>query len=201
MGFDMSYSLSPHTQLGGSVTTIRSSSSLADFYTTTSQASLGRTLGRNWFGQVHGGVAFTNTLRQTLTIPTKAHPVAGVGLGFRKVANTFLASYDRISNDQYGVGATSSSSARIAWRWSRPSTLWWLDSSLSWQQLQGQALVDTSGSHLIAGINRAVGPHLAFRAEYAYLKYSGGLGKAIYSLSQNAVRVSLVWNAQPLLAR
>ena len=44
----ISYSLSPLTQLGGTVTTNRASSSLQDAYTTTSLASLGRTLGRRW---------------------------------------------------------------------------------------------------------------------------------------------------------
>jgi hypothetical protein len=196
--FEVSYSLSPRTQLGGSVSTSRISSSITDEYTTTSLATLGRTLGRRWFGQVHGGVGFIDPVRLTaLTpLPTKPHPIAGGSLGFKTFSNTFLGSYDRVVSDQYGVGASTSSSASLGWRCGRPGAGWWLDGSLGWQQLQGGALANTSGWHITAGFSRALGPHLAFRTEYVYLRYSGGLQASAYSLSQSAMRVSLVWYPQ-----
>ena len=194
----ISYSLSPLTQLGGSVTTTRISSSLQDAYTTTSLATLGRTLGRRWFLQIHGGVGVTNPVRQTFfTLSTTPHPAGGGSLGFKTFSHTLLASCDRTVSDSYGLGAATSSSANVSWRWRRPGNSWWLESSVGWQQLGGNALNNTSGWHSSAGFGRAVSTYLVLLTQYAYLNYSGQLEKSAYSLSQSAVRVSLVWTPHP----
>jgi hypothetical protein len=72
-----------------------------------------------------------------------------------------------------------------------------MQSSLSWQQLQGNAVTNTSGWRATAGVNRAFGSHLAMLWQYTYLKYSGGLQSSVYSLSESAVRISFVWTPQP----
>lgn len=191
----VSYSLSPLTQLGGTVTTNRVSSSIQDAYTTTSRATLGRTLGRRWFIQIHGGVGVSNLVRQTSFAPsTKPHPVAGGSLGFKAFSHTLLGSFDRTVNDAYGLGASTNSSATASWRWGRPGRAWWLESSVGWQRLEGNAFTNISGWRTSAGFGRAVGAHLALLTQYAYLHYER---KPAYNLSQSAVRVSLVWTLTP----
>jgi hypothetical protein len=201
-GATLSYSLSPVTQLGGTVTTNRISSSLTDAYTTTSMATFGRTLGQQWILQLHGGVGFTNPQGQNYYgVQTKALPAVGGSLAFKTASHTLLGSIDRTVSDTYGFGASSSSTATVAWRWRRYGSLWSMQSSLSWQQLQGNAVVNTSGWRATAGLNRELGPHLSVLWQYTYLKYSGGLQTSVYSFSESAVRISLIWTLQPNIPR
>lgn len=194
----ISYSLSPLTQLGGTVTTTRISSFLQNAYTSTALFHLGRTFGRRWLMQLHAGAGVSHFTRQTsYTLSTTPHPAAGGDLGFKTFSHTFLASYDRTVSDSYGLGAATSSTANASWRLGRPGRAWWLESSAGWQQLGGNSLANTSGWHSSAGFGRAVGTRLVLLTQYSYLRYSGLLQKSAYSLSQNAVRISLVWTPHP----
>jgi hypothetical protein len=201
-GFTISYSLSPRTELSGSASTTRTSSSLYDSYSTTSLVTLGRVLGRRWFAQIHGGVGFTNPVRQgvagaspPIAYSTVPHPSGGGTLGVKTFTTTLLASVDHTVSDAYGLGASSTSTANAGWRWRRPGASWWLESSVGWQQLQGGNLEAMSGWHAMAGFGRVIG-HLMLLTQYAYLEYSGTYQRTSYNPSQNAVRCSLVWTPQ-----
>jgi hypothetical protein len=197
-GVALTYSFSPVTQLGGTVTTNRVSSSLEDTYTTTSQATFGRTIGRQWVIQLHGGVGVTNLVGQTsYVVATKPLPAAGGSLAFKTTSHTILGSFDRTVSDPYGLGASTSSTGTATWRWRHPGSFWSLQSSFSWQQLQGNALASTSGWRATAAVNRAFGPHFDMLWQYTYLNYSGGLQTSVYTLSESAVRVSILWTPQP----
>ena len=194
----LSYSLSPITQLGGSVTTIRVSSFLLDYFTTTSLATWGRTIGRSWLLQIHGGVGVTKSVSTSSTIPTQPRPSAGGSIGFKTFSHTLLATIDRTVSDTYGLGANTTTSANGAWRWRRPGNSWWLEANGGWQKLAGDALSETNneGWHVLAGFGRAFGLHLAVVTQYTYLSYSGSLQTSTSSLSQSAVRVNLTWSPQ-----
>jgi hypothetical protein len=192
-----SYSISPRTQFGATVATSRIVSSLYDSYSTVSTASLGRTLGRGWFLQFHGGVGFTNPVRQTVVRSTAPRPVGGASLGFRTFSNTFLGSFDRTTSDSYGLGARTTSTSSASWRWNRPGNAWWLDGSFGWQQLQGGASQEISSWRGTASWGRALGLHVAVLMQYVYLNYSGRVGNSPYNSDQNAVRVAVVWTPQP----
>jgi len=201
-GVALSYSYSPVWQFGATVNTDRISSSFVDAYITTSLANVSRTLGRRWILQLHGGVGFTNPVRQThFPISTAPLPAAGGSLAFKTSSHTFLGSFDRTASDLYGLGAANTSTGNAVWRWRHPGYAWWLESSIGWQQLQGNTVINTSGWHASAGFGRAINTQLTFLAEYAYLNYSGGLQTAGYKLSQSAVRVSLMWTPRPVVPR
>jgi hypothetical protein len=199
----ISYSLSPFTQIGGTVITIRSASQLQDSYITTSLATLGRTIGDRWLLQFRGGVGVTNALHQTVSVtPVRPAPAVGGGLTYKTLAHTFLGSYDRTVSDSYGLGASTSSTATAAWHWRQAGSSWGLDSSFSWQQLQGNnALANTSGWSTTAGFTRAIGAHITLTTQYVHLTYSGGLLAAAYHYSQDAVRVSIGWTPHPAALR
>jgi hypothetical protein len=201
LSFAVSYSLSPYTHVGGTVTTVRSASPLFAGYTTTSMATLGRNFKRRWFVQLQGGVGVTNAVRQSYVgkSSTTPHPAATGRLGFKTFSHTILGSLDRTVSDTFGVGAFTSYSVNATWRWVRPGSSWWLESALGWQQLRGgNALANTSGWRGTVGLNRAVGVHFVLLTQYAYLYYSGGLLNTGSGLSQSAVRVSVLWTPHPL---
>ena len=122
-GVTVSYSLSPLTQLGGSLNTSRTSSALEDFYTTSSTIFLAHTFRRHWFLQLHGGVGIINPVRQTSFLPDNGTaPHGWRQLRFKSFSHTLLASFDRAVGDSYGLGAAATSSATLTWSWeaSRP---------------------------------------------------------------------------------
>ena len=199
VGAEVSYSLSPLTQLGGSITTSRVSSILQDYYTTTSQATFGRTIGRWWLLQAHGGMGFSKSARSTtMAIQTEPRPAFGGSLAFKTTSTTLLGAFDRTVADTYGLGANTSSSANGAWRWQHPGSSWWLETNGGWQQLSGdvQSLANTKGVHVLAGFGRIIGQHISLLMQYTYLTYSGKLPTFVYNLSQSAVRVSFTWYPQ-----
>jgi hypothetical protein len=193
----ISYSLSPLTQIGGSVTTSRTSSVLYDGYTTTSLATMGRTFGGRWVAQIHGGVGVTNPVRETnALVAAKAGPVIGGSLTYKTLSHTFLGSYERGVSDTYGIGASTNSAANAAWQWRHPGSTWWLGSNFGWQQLQGNILANTSGWNTTVSLNRAIGPHFVVLTQYVHLTYSGAL-QAIH-ISQDSGRVSIMWMPHPV---
>jgi hypothetical protein len=194
----ISYSLSPLTQVGGSVNTVFTSSSLYESYTTTSLATLGHTFGTRWLVQLHGGVGVTNPVRETSSAASvKPGPSIGGSLAYKIPSHTFLGSYDRTVGDQYGLGASTSSSVTASWHWRRLASFWWLDSAFNWQQLQGGALTNTSGWRATASLSRAIGTHVVLLTQYVYSYYSGGLLLTASHVTQNAIRVSVGWTPHP----
>jgi len=190
----LSYSLSPRTQISGTVASNRTISSLYDIYTTTSTVSVSHSL-RRWILQARGGGGITVPARemQSYQVPVKPFPSAGFSLTYKTLSHTFLGSYDRSVNAGYGVGAATSSTANATWRWRLPGHSWSIDTTFGYQQLQGGGVTNMSGWRSTTGFNQAVSSHLTFRLDYAYLNYSGGLEGSVYNNSQSAVRASMIW--------
>jgi hypothetical protein len=203
---DLSYSVSPHTQIGGNVTSSRTVSWLYDGYTTTSTGSLGWRLRTRWFFRVYGGGGVATPVRRTARLSSAApsqglHPAGGGSLGFRTFAHTLLGSFDRTVSDQYGVGASTSSTASATWRWRRPGLGWWLESGFSWQELRGSGTYDTSAWRGTGGLGAPLGTHAAVLLQYVYLDSAALVDRRNYSQSQSALRVSIIWTPQPVAQR
>jgi hypothetical protein len=217
-GVDLSYSLSPATRIGGSVLATRTVSALFDGYTTTSMLIWGRTLRQRWVLQTHGGMAVTNILSQGVLVlggntinssilPRGPHPAFGGSLAYKIPAHTFLGSYDRTPIDNYGLGASTTSTSTAAWHWRPPGSSWWLDTAFSWQQMtatgsgQDASLQNTSGWRATAGLNRAAGTHAVLLTQYIYMNYSGGFQTSTYHFAESTVRVALAWTPHPATLR
>lgn len=193
---DVSYSRSPRTQVGVTVSSDRIISAIADIYSTSVMASLGRTMGRRWFLQLAGGLGKMLPVRNQVTLDTTPQPVMTSSLGFRTLSNTILGSYSRTVSDSYGLGATATTAATGSWRWGRPGRAWWIESTGGWQRLGGSALFSSSGWRFEGGYGRALRNRVALLTQYVFLHYSQQLA-TVPPLSQSAVRVSMVWNRDP----
>jgi hypothetical protein len=191
----LSYSLSPRTEVGGSAGVSRILSSVADAYNGTATAFIGRSLSQRWFLRLQGGLGVTDGTAYGRGY-TRPQPVVGSQLGYKTFSHTFLFSGDRTVSDSFGVGASTTLSAGVGWRWKRPGRQVWLEASFSGQQLQGDLYQNTTGWRTVIGGGRALGTHSAILAQYAFLTYYSGAGTAA-DLSQSAVRISLVWSPQP----
>jgi len=204
-----SYSLSPRTQVGGSVGTQRILSSLQDSYATTSLVTLSRQLARRWLLQMHGGAGVLTPVGQVSSVlsnrsrllATSLNPAGGASLAFKTNSQSILSSIEHTVSDSYGLGAATSTSAALSWYWRRPGRAWWLESSAGWQQLQGNGLARLSGLRTTAGLGRNLGTQLVLLTQYAYLSYSSQLQTPAYRQGQSAVRVALVWSPHGEVSR
>jgi len=194
---DVSYARSERTQVGVSVNSSRVRSILQDVYSTTETASLGRRMGSRWFLRLTGGVGVINPVRNTAVLTTAPQPVGSASLGFTTNSHKFLGSYERTVSDSLGLGANTTSGATGSWRWARPGRSWWIENSVTWQQLAGAGFANMSGWRVQSGFGRVlVGNHIALLTQYVYLHYSQQMTN-FPPLTQSAVRVSFVWNRDP----
>ena len=195
-GLTVSYSRSARTQMSVSVSSSRVASSIQDVYTTTTTASLGRTMGRRWFLQVGGGIGVMNPVRSTYVLPIKPQPVANASLGYRTLSHTFLGSYSHEASDSYGLGASSTSSISASWRGRPPRPVLRIRTT-GWQQLAGgAAYANSSGWRAEGGFGKSLGNHLALFTQCVYIRYSQQQA-SVPPLSQTALRVSMIWNPEP----
>jgi hypothetical protein len=198
----LTYALSPVAEVGGMVTTTWLSSSLESANISTAMATIGRTVGKKWTVQGHGGIGITKPVGQSYyAVQTNAAPVGGGSLGFKSTSSTLLGSFDYSIADTYGAGASSTSTVNATWQWRRPGSFWSVQTTLSWQKLAGSTAYNSSGWKAAVGLNRVLGPHFSTLWQYTYLEYSSVLTGFAYNLSESAVRVSLVWTPQPNILR
>jgi hypothetical protein len=98
------------------------------------------------------------------------------------------------------MGASRRSASSVSWRWKRPDRVWWLESAVNWEQLQGVGQ-EASGWRVSAGLGRSISAHIVLLTQYAYLRYSGRFQSIANELSQSAVRASLVWSPYTDISR
>ncbi len=189
-----SYSLSPRTQFGASISSSREFSSLQRGFRTTGNVSIGRTMSRRWFLQGQAGVGKLNYSQQTYAAPTAPQYLYGGSLGFKTEAHTFLVSYNKSLSDAYGLGSGSTGSATGAWTW-RPARTLSISAGGGFQELNNNASFHSSRSWVgNAGIGKALGPHLSLSVSYMYVQFPPILRTAAIGDSDTGVSIGLNWS-------
>jgi hypothetical protein len=192
--FGWSYALSPRTQIGASVSAGRTLSSYLDAYTTTANASIGRTMSRRWFLQASGGAGYITPVYQARPVPRNVQYLFNGGVGFKTYAHTFLASYSRNILDTYGLGAGATESSSGSWSWKRPGQSISLFATFGYMRLVGPAFPNTGSWTESAGASRAMGQHFAVSASYAHVTLPAVLALLTSNLSEQGVTLSLSWS-------
>jgi hypothetical protein len=193
----LSYSLSPTTQVGGTVNTTLTSSTQQNGYTTNSMATLGKTFRRRWVVQARAGVGVSDMAVQTSPMhQTRQDPVFGGALAYKTFSHTLLGSFDRTAADSYGLGSSTTSTASASWGFRPRGAAWWIQTRFSFQQLRSDVTSSSTAFQAIESLNRAFGNHLILLVQYAYLNYSRSSQTPSSSFSESAVRVSVVWTPQ-----
>jgi hypothetical protein len=197
-GFSMTYSVTPRTQVGFSLSTNWVTSALLDSYSTSAQVTLSRTLSTHWFASVHGGEGRITALRTTYQLPRDVQFLAGGTLGYRFRAGTFMISEERVLADTYALGASSGLSAMGTWNWSRVGVPWLLNVSGGYVQMQLVGRPDLNSWRALVGLGRRLNRQTSLQIQYAYnsnSNYAGYAGAApgVYNLNQSGVQVVLSW--------
>jgi hypothetical protein len=195
LGVNVTYAMSPRTQIGFGVSAMRSSST--DSVTNSGQASmsLNRTLSRRWFVAGSLGRGSSNAAsnsHQTITY--------SAGLGFKTFRYTLLAAYDRSITDPFivAIGNGHINTLTAAWHYNQPGSSWWLDSMFSQVHAVFTGVPTTNTWTATETFGHNVTSHFA-----VLFQYTAGVGARRYiqagrqyQLEQTAFRVSFVWSPQ-----
>jgi hypothetical protein len=196
-GMGVSYALSPKTHVGVEASSSRGFSTIQDSYTTAANGFIGRTFGRRWFAQIHGGGGFVTNIRTHYASSASTSPVFGGNLGYKTSAHGFLAEYDRTLGQTYGAGAAQMTSISAAWNWWQPGRRWGLNSSYMRQDFSRAAFAKIQGWRASFGLTRQLGGHLVLETAYMYGSYTDASAPlSLYNSAQHAVRLSMMFSPQ-----
>lgn len=195
---DVSYALTPHTQVGVEMTSSRVFSRFQDAYISRVEGTLGRTIGRHWFAQLRGGGGFMNNVRSAYPFTSSVQPVVGATLGYRTYAHTLMGTYQRTVGGAYGAGIAQMNIYMAAWQWRRPGRQWGLFSNYGEEQLRRAIFANINGWRAAAGVNRRMGRHTMCEMSYSYGAFSTPSSATPFKSSMHSVTVSLTWYPSPL---
>jgi len=198
-GVNMSYSLSPRTQLGVDVAESRQMNHYQSAYLSTASASIGRKMGEHWFLNVSGGYTNSRATKQTGALPSNLL-IGGGSIGYKTYRHTLTAAYSRSSTDSYGIIGTAIS-ARGSWRWYHPGSGWALTSSFAQEQTSNTGFVNLSGWQASSGLTRKITDRSFLTAQYAFLTGSSTYAGIPANLQVHSVRLSMDWSPQAATVR
>jgi hypothetical protein len=193
VGVNVSYSLTPRTQVGVSLSSQRSVSRLEDAYISTASANIARKMSERWFAELHAGTGAFRPVRSSFQLPTGPQYTVGSGLGFKTPSHTFLLSVDRNISDTYGYGASSNVSTTAAWNWGRRNRGWKILASGGSQQLHTSRSPDLNAWLITAGVSQALPGRVLMSVTYAYMQSETGLARNSGNPAIQAIRVSFGW--------
>lgn len=192
--FSWSYSLSPRTQIGASISTSHAFSSLQRGFASNGGVSIGRTMSRRWFLQGQAGFGRMDYSHQTYAAPSSVQYLYSGSVGFKMQTQTFLASYNRSLGDSYGLGSGSTSAASGAWSWKHPGSTWSISAGGGYQQLNNSTFSNTRSWSASAGISKAWGQHFSSSVQCMYFQFPSNFKMAGFDGSEKGVSVGMNWS-------
>jgi hypothetical protein len=196
---NLSYSLTPLSAAGVSVSTIMDHTALGDYRSTNATATYSRKLDKRWSILAEGGVgyyapgAITSDLSKQS--PGGSQFVGELGAGYQGRENSFLVSYERSAGDLYGLASSSTDGGVGVWRWRQPGRNWAAYLSVAYQRLTGGPLGDGTNWQANAVLSKALTPRTSMILSYGFLKSSLGSGTIYSNDSIQVVRFTLLWSA------
>jgi hypothetical protein len=191
---NVSYSLTPRTEAGVQLSTMKTRGMAGQYQTTTASGSIGRKLGAQWFASAQGGIGvFTSLERTGRVLPDGSSYIVNGTLGYKAREQTWAGTYNRMLADQYGLGSASTSSFLGSWSWRRPGLSWSIFASGGKQLLSGGTFGDFGTWQTSAGYSRALGRQASVSMEYSYLTDSVTPVRLYNNVNAHAVRVTMSW--------
>ena len=192
-GMNLSYSLTPRTQIGVSLSSQRTVSRLEDTYITTASANVARKMSERWFADFRAGTGAFRPVRSSFQLPTGPQYTVGAGLGFKTLSHTVLLSVGRNISDTYGYGASSTVSTTAAWNWGRRGSGWKILASGGSQQIHTARSPDLNAWLITAGVSETLPGRVFMSVTYAYMQSETGLARISGNPAIHAIRVAFGW--------
>ncbi len=198
---NVSYAITPRTQLLVDVEGARMMSRLQDTYTASGSIGVGRNMGQHWFLEAQAGGGRMYFDRHDYALPRQSQYLVRGSVGYRLYAHRFVVNGDRGIGDGYGFGAAATVTMDAAWRYARPGHSWALLASVARQELQGTQAYNTTSWRGLAGLTFNVRRSMALSLQYSHMRYSSFLRITLPDYAQHAVRVAVVWTPGPTVSR
>jgi hypothetical protein len=191
-GMDMSYSLSPRTDIGVTVSGNRIENQSQSGYTSSASFSIGRKMGMHWFLRGHIGEALidSSTLQGSLS---PRQTVGGGSIGFQTYAHTLLGSFERSSSDIFGFAIGGNTTVSAAWSYHRHGSPWSLFASFGQNQIRNAGFVSVDGWQASGGLTDSFSKNTSMALQYSYVSSSGNYVGNLNRFTAHSVRLSLNW--------
>ena len=189
-----SYSLTPRTTIGTSLTTNRTMSQYQDAYASQGGVSIGRTMSTHWFLQGTLGMGMVKPVRQTLPVNTGPQITYGGSLGYRVYAQTVTAEFNRSVSDTYGLGANATESSSVGWAWKRPGNSISLTGSFGYSRMISPSFSNTGSWTGLVSAGKALNSQMALSASYSYIQFPTSILVNTSKQTRSGVIVSLSWS-------
>jgi hypothetical protein len=193
-GVNMSYSLSPRTQLGVNLNETWQINHYQGAYISTATVSIGRKMGEHWFATANAGYYTTREAKQGAALPTN-QVIGGGSLGWKTYRQTFTASYNRNSTDSSGLIGTVTNIGGN-WSWHHPGGDWSFLAGFSEEQTRNTGFVSLSGWQASSGITRKINNQSMLTAQYVFFTGSSTYNSIPTKLTVHSVRLSVGWSPQ-----
>jgi len=193
--FGWGYSVSPRTNIGIEVGTVRTFSRLQDGYASNASVSIGHRITEHWLVQGRVGGGLITYTRRAFAAPATPQYTAGGAIGYKLRSHTMLASYDRSIGDAYGLGAGTTSAATAGWAWKSPGSKWSLHADYGYQRTDGSHLLNTESWRATGGLARSLTNHMFLSVQYSYFTYPPIQGSVAGLLgAESGVSMGLTWS-------
>jgi len=194
-GVGFNYMLSPRTQIGFDGAEQRSQNRYQAANISTAYASFGRKMGMHWFLALHGGGAYTQSIRQDYPGVKARSFIGGASVGFQTHRHKLAGSYDRLASDRFGLAVGTVTSLSAAWNWHFPGSAWNVSASFAQQYVRNAGFASLSGWEAAGGLSRNLSSQTRMSLHYVYLSSAGHyLGGPMRSLEIHSVMASLSWS-------
>jgi hypothetical protein len=197
----LSYSLSPRTTVSGDLSSQRMFASLNNTYTTTGTVSIGRVMGKRWFGNLHAGVGFITPVNTAYQLPTGPQLIEGGTVGFTTYTQTVMLVVDRTVVDSYAIGASSTLNTSLAWSWKRPGHSWTVLATTGEQRISRMNLPAINAWQASVGFSQRVTREIALTVSYGYLRPSSEPLGSLYMPPTHGIRLMIGWTPGSQTAR
>lgn len=192
--FDLTYSLSPRTDIGFEAMGNRTSSVYGHYLESSLGMTMARKLSQRWFASIEGGAGTTNSVGESVA----ANGVGWEGsatLEYRGRENAISGAYRRMVGDFYGLGSSSTTSYSADWKYKRHDLNWTLNIFGEEQILTGAALGNLSTYQAGTGISRALSRQVSISIDAVYFedKVSGSAPSSLPNLTARMIRMTFGW--------
>jgi len=192
----LTYSLSPRTDVGVSVSETYMRTRFQKAYLTSANGSLARKMGKSWFLRAFGGESLTSNAQQTSGAPPMRQTIYGASIGVKQRAHTLVASYNRSGYDVSTASIGENTILSGAWNWSHPRRSWALHASYSRHETKNTGFSTLVGWQGSAGISQRLKTNLTLLVNCSYLRSRWIYLSNTSLVNVDGIRVSLGWTPQ-----
>jgi len=193
-----SYRASRRTSMGASFTVTRSSSNVFPEAThLTERVFWTRRFSRRWSAGVQGGHGLSRFPRAAgggaVSTETFQTWVAGGNVNYSGSEHSLTSSVNRTVGDSFGLGARTTTSTSVSWRWQPRGRYWSLDGRVAGMVSRVAGFNNITTWTVTIGHSRVVDNHTVVRWEYSYGDFSSQLVGLLSNLTRHRVQFSLTW--------